>query len=64
VHATDALIYKIKTNNLQALEANPNYGLIKANSAMSIRIKAAAIPFDAKLLINYANAGPRPGEFN
>lgn len=59
-----ALAYKIKTNNLQALEATPNFGFIRANTAISLRIKAIPTPFEAKLLISYASAGERPGDFN
>jgi hypothetical protein len=38
--------------------------LIKANTSLSLRIKVSLEFFDAKLLINYCNAGEKPGEFD
>lgn len=58
IHMSMAIAYKIKTNNLEAIEAYPNYGFLKANTALSLRIKANMNEdFEAKLLIAYAPVG-------
>lgn len=45
------------------MEVTPNYGFIKANTSLSLRIKVTLEVFDAKLLVSYCNAGEKPGEF-
>ena len=57
-------IYKVKTNNLNVLEAMPNCGIIKSKTSLSLNIRGSLDPFDAKLLLIYAEIGEKPSDFN
>lgn len=61
----NAYLYKVKTNNLNVLEATPNCGFIRAKTSLSLMIKASTSePFEAKLQIIYAEVGEKPNDFN